>query len=146
MSDTSSIQSAPVTVSKYYEPHSLDLTLRNGSGGALVHGQEVFISANNSVNKRVSGTTYPVGVVKVGGANGKDVTIATSFQRDMKAKAGELLTFGMFVRPSGVMDASGRPTYVEADAGEFAMAVVIQGAANAGEARLGVLRVPIQIA
>jgi hypothetical protein len=142
---TGSIQDPSLTVSKYYEPHSLDLTLRNGSGGDLVHGQEVFLSANNSVNKRATGAQYPIGVVKVGGKNGDNVTIATSFQRDMLALASGAIAVGDPVRPTGVLDAAGRPTYVVATAGQWAQAVCLRAAADGAEARLGFLRVPFKV-
>jgi hypothetical protein len=140
---TTSIQNAPKTKKKYYEPHSLDLTLRNGSGGDLIDGQEVFLSAANTVNKRTGGAQYPVGTVKIGGENGKLVTVATSFVCDMKgiATGGNIAT-GAFVRQNGTLNAEALPQYVVAAAGEFATGVVIAGANSGLEIRVGVLRVP----
>jgi hypothetical protein len=140
---TTSIQNASKTKSKYYEPHSLDLSLRNGSGERLIDGQEVFISGANAVTKRTTGAQYPIGIVKVGGDNGEYVTVATSLTRDIKGIAtGGTLAVGAFVRQNGTLNADGLPQYVAVTTGQYAMGIVLQGGTAGTEIRVGVLRVP----
>lgn len=144
---TGSIQSPSKTITRFYETYALFLTLTNGSGGDLVSGQEVYISANNAVSKRTLGTQFPIGTVTVGKKPDiATVAVATVFQRDILGIAnGGTLNAGSFVRQNGTVTATGQPQYVACAAGDYAMGIVLSGGTAGSEVRVGVLRSPFQL-
>lgn len=139
-----SIQNAPVTLQKFVESHGLFLTLL--AAAALKPGQLVNISGDNTVAAVDAGTDFPVGIISVGAtAAGEKVTVLTNLNSDLKAIAGAALAAGALVKPTGAVDANGRPTYVAAAVGDFVGAVVIKGGALNAEIRVGILRAPVKI-
>lgn len=144
---TGSIQNASKTISRYYETYLLYLTLTNGQVDKLINGQEVYISGNNSVTKRTTGTQFPIGVVSVGSVDHRTtVTVSTCLQRDLYCTAkGGTLAAGTFVKPNGNIAADGTPEYVATIAGDYASGIVLAGGAVDTEIRVGILRSPFRI-
>jgi len=111
----------------------------NGDAGTFYPGQEVYVSGDNTVRKRLGGTTLPVGV-----AASKTLTTATGLVALAKsgvlnyAKAiGSAITAGTPVVPNGnvVLDADGNVTaieYVLAVSGDNYMTIAKTGAAQNG--------------
>lgn len=111
----------------------------NGDAGTFYPGQEVYVSGDNTVRKRLNGTTLPVGV-----AASKTLTTATGVVALSKsgvlsyAKAiGSAITAGAPIVPNGnvVLDADGNVTsigYVLAVSGDNYMAIAKTGAAENG--------------
>ena len=109
---TGTVQSASVTLSKHRETKLVTLTLTNGEGAELFHGQEVSLTGNLEVSKRDVAAQKSIGVVSIGGLDGEEVSIATAFQRTLKVIAkGGTLTAGDQVLPDGTRDANGLPGY-----------------------------------
>lgn len=137
------IQSANKTISKHFEKNLVFLTLV--ADGALEAGQEVYLSATDTVKERTTGAQFPIGVASTPCADTERVSVATCFQRTLKAKAiGGAFTIGQAVKPNGTVGSDGVPEYVACAAGDHIGAIVITTAAQNGEARLGVLRTPIK--
>lgn len=137
-----------VTLSRDAETYGVFLSFINDVNSALVAGQEVFISGNGIVTKRLLGSSFPAGIVTVGGAVGDLVTVHTPFQRTLKAHAkGGTLAAGVFVKPNGTLNADGKPEYVAAAPvlGDFVSAIVLKGGAVDTEIVLGILRTPIPL-
>ena len=142
--DSTSIQSASITVSRYSENHSLNLTLKAGAND-IVAGQLVKISADNTVDYVTAGTDVPIGVAKTSRATTKKLAVQTFFCRDLKAIAkGGALAAGAFVKPNGNVDANGRPEVVAVALSDYSAMIVLEGGALDDEIRLGVFRAPIQ--
>ncbi len=128
-----------------HENHTGVILSLTASGSALVPGQEVYISADLSVSKR-TGAQFPAGVVTVGGADGKYVSVYTPFSRTIQAHSkGGTINFGTFVKPNGTVNADGMPEYVAAVAGDYASALVIDGGNVDTEIMIGILTAPFQI-
>lgn len=143
MSDTGTIHSALKVIRKYFERESLDMPFQAGTD--LKEGQEVYISGNNIVSKRTSGTKLPIGIVKVGALTGELATIQTFFQSTVQGIAfGAELNHGATVKQNGDLDAdTRRPRYIIVADGDYCAGVVISGAVSGGEIRVGVLRSPV---
>ncbi len=137
-----------LTLSRQIEKFMVYLTFLNGSGAELKAGQEVFISANMTVNKRTTGAQFPIGVVSIGGADAENVTVACCIQRSLKAHAkGGTLAAGVFVKPNGTYNADGTPEYIAAAPalGDYVSAIVLSGGAVDTTLELGILRTPIPL-
>lgn len=139
---TGSIHDASKTLSKHAESAMVFLTLTNGAGGNIKDGQEVYISANNTVSIRTLGTQFPIGICTVGKVPHREtVAVASAFQRDILGIAtGGAIAAGAFVRTNGTLNADGVPQYVACVADDYAMGVVLSGGASGAEIRVGVLR------
>lgn len=126
--------------------HALSLTFTAGTD--LVAGQEVFITGNLAVSRRASAnaTSLPIGVVEVGSTSGNMVTVRTNFQCSLLGIAsGATLTAGNFVKPTGAVDANGRPLYVVAATGDYAQGVVLKGGIASAEIIVGVLNASLKV-
>jgi len=130
---TGSISSKNPTLRKNFCKDELSLSLTSGFDGTLSEGQEVYISANNTVTKRTLGSQFPIGYVKVGGELSDLISVIVNASSDLQAKAiGGTLSAGSFVKPNGNKDADGIPEYVAAVEGDYAMGIVLSGgSANA---------------
>lgn len=137
---TGTVQSASITLSKHRETKLVTLTLTNGEGAELLHGQEVYVTGDLTVSKRDLVTQIPVGIVSIGGLDTALVSIATSFQRTLKFIAtGGTLAAGSEAKPNGLLT-GGVPQYVAAAALDHVSAVVLQGATVGNEGLLGIMR------
>lgn len=136
---------ASKTLSRHQENFSMFLTLTNDNSADLRQGEEVILNGNLTVAKRSVGTTFPIGVVTVGGADGELVTVATVIQRTLRAIAkGGTLAAGAFVKPNGTWNAAGCPEYVAVAAGDYASAIVLSGGNVDTEIVVGFLRTPFK--
>lgn len=110
----------------------------------LVEGQAVYINGNGTVAKQTAGNQFPIGFVYTPTNNKGYVGVGmTAFGSTLKGSAkGGTLTFGSFVRQDGTLDANGLPNFVAAASGEFASAIVIEGAAAGSAIYVGVLSMP----
>lgn len=149
MTSTGSVQSASKTIFRHEEHGMVFLTLTNGSGVTLVAGQEVKIKASVdlTVDVRTLGTDIPAGIITVGDADGKDMTIATPFDRTVKAIAkGGTINAGDQVIPNGTFNAAGLPEYVKTvTAGHFVTGICLKGSVVDGQIVIGHLRAPYKI-
>lgn len=156
---TGSIQSASVTLSKHQEKFCLFLSLTNDEGGALLHGDIVYAKGNLTVAKfddGVKATKVPIGIVSVGAADGLRVTVASYFNRTLKAhnNNGDAMSAGDVVRPVGTYQSDGRPNYKKATAddygattevlGDWGTGIVLSGGNNDTEILVGLTRQPIR--
>ena len=143
---TGTVLSPSITLSKHKEDYTVNLTLTNGEGAELFHGQEVHVTGNLEVSKRDVATQKSIGVVSIGGVDGERVTIATSFQRTLKVIAiGGTLTADDQVVPDGSRDSSGRPGYKAAVTTNYVSGIVLSGNTVGLEALIGVVRTPYLI-
>lgn len=141
---TESIKSANKTIRRYFNEESLALTCI--AAGDLYEGQEVKITADQTVNKRTVGTEFPIGYVKVGATSGNEVTVVVNASSDLTAKAiGGTLSAGAFVKPNGNISTDGVPEYVATASGDYANAIVLTGGAANAEIRLLLLNTPVKV-
>lgn len=137
---TGGIQDEPIVNFPDLRHDSLQLGFTNDSGGDLKRGQEVFLKSAGGVGKRVDGSTIPLGVVIVGGADGEKVTVRTFFTASVTGLAKtNALNYGVPVVPNGNLDADGRPEYVAAGASVNYCAITIKGGAADAEVLVGIL-------
>jgi hypothetical protein len=126
----------------------LPITFQDGTAGngRIAEGQEVYLSANNTVKTRTLGSQYPIGTITVAKnlrlPTQTTCTVATFFDRDLYVTSAAALTVGTFVVPTGTQDADGGPLYAAAASGDWVCAVVIAGGAAGSEVRLGILNQP----
>lgn len=145
-STSGSIGSPGITLSPFFEKNALPLSLVNNSAGDLLPGLEVYVNADNAVEKVSTGAQFPIGTVKIGGKPGEMVTIETVFNRDLHAAAkGGTLATGTLVRTDGTVNADNYPSVVVAASGEFCMGVVLAGGAVTTIIRVGILRSPFKV-
>jgi hypothetical protein len=111
----------------------------NGDAGTLYVGQEVYVSGDNTVRKRLGGTTLPVGVCTSKTATGEIAVIGLAKSGVLAyAKAiGSAITAGTPIVPNGnaVLDAKGNVIaieYVLAVPGDNYMTIAQTGAAENG--------------
>lgn len=147
MASSGTIQSINKTIRKLFIKELLAPTFTNGETFVLTEGQEVYLSGDLTVKKRVSGGQYPIGYVKNANCQPADkLAVVMNISTDLQANAGgSPLVAGQLVKPTGASDVNGLPTYVVANDGEYASAIVMVGAAPANQARLGVLFAPVLI-
>jgi len=138
---TGSIQDAAVVVMTDLRHDALQLSFVNDSGALLTPGQEVTLKTDGTIDKRDAGTEVPLGIVVVGGDDGKRVTVRTYFTAVIKAKAiGGAINAGVLVKPNGLKDATtGVPEYVAGTSSDYAVGMVIKGAAENGQMIVGIL-------
>ena len=143
---TGTIQTKQKTLSPFIQPGLLALNFVVKAGeNDLKEGQEVFVSGDNEVSERDGGTEYPIGVLKQDAIAGEDVSVEVALSRDMKAIGSGVLAAGAFVKPTGVVNADGLPQYVAVAAAlDFVSAIVLVGAGDAEEIRIGILKAPFQ--
>lgn len=133
----------PLSIVADHEESSLDLGFTNGSGAALVEGQEVYIKSDGNVAKRTTGTQVPLGIVKVGAADGARVVVRTNFMARVECVAGSGgLTTGGEAIPTGVVDGNGRYTYIAPSSGDFVAGLVCAGGSATATCYVGLLRAP----
>jgi hypothetical protein len=142
---TGSVMNASLTLSRHKATYGVFITFTNSSGATLNAGQEVILENDLTVDKRSVGTTFPIGVVDVGGVDGDKVTVHTCFARTLKAVAkGGTINVGTFVKPNGTWNALGLPEYVAVANGDYASAIVIDGGAVDTVIELGVFQTPFK--
>lgn len=142
---TSSIFGKNPTLRKLFDNGELAFTFTSSFSGTLTEGNEVIFSGDKTVTKRTLGSQFPIGYVKVGGAQGELVSIIAIFNSDLQAKAiGSTFVAGQFVRPNGNQDTDGIPEYVACVEGDWSQTMVIQGGAANSQVVLGLLEVPMQ--
>lgn len=134
----------PVVVRPQHETEHLPISFINDSGADLKEGMEVILKTDGTLDKRDAGTEYPIGIVEKGGADGERVTVGTAFQTTVNAVASGNLNAGVFVKPTGVVTAAGRPTYIVVADGDYASAIVLAGANDTLPILIGILRTPIR--
>lgn len=128
---------------RYKEEGYLALSFINDSGAELKVGQEVILKTNGKLDKRDAGTEYAIGIVEVGAADGKKVTVlCTNIAAVIWGEAsGDLSNEGQFVKPSGAVDATtGYPIYAAVASGDFAQAIVLEGNTTGNNIKVGILR------
>jgi len=146
MSLTGTIQTKQKTLSPFMQPGLLALNFAIAAGeDDLKEGQEVFMSGDNEVSERDSGTDYPIGVLKQDAVAGEDVSVEVNLSRDMKAIASGAIAAGVFVKPTGTVDAEGLPQYVAVAAADFVSAIVLVGGGDTDVLRIGILKSPLQL-
>lgn len=141
---TGTIQDASKSIRRFIFKTGLQLTFTNGESSAtLEEGAEIYLSGNKTVKKRLTAdrTKFPIGYIVTGGAFGQPVVAFVNISSDLLAKAiGGAFTAGQFVVPNGNVDTDTKvPEYIAAATGDYAHAIVLSGAAQNGEAVLGLL-------
>jgi len=140
---TGSIQASLPIAYQAQDRGTQTLKYTNGNAGTLQEGQEVFISGDNEVDKRVDGTTFPIGTVFQKALTGETVVVCLQKPGILEiGKAiGGAITAGAPVVPNGsaVLDADGNLLsvgYVLAVSGDNYMAIAQTGAAENGTFRV----------
>jgi hypothetical protein len=111
-------------------------------------GQEVYLSANNTVAIRTLGTQLSIGVVSVGTATaGERVTVKTTFNRVIQGIAkGGTLAVGATVKPNGNTSVADElPEYVATVSGDWAEAIVIKGGVVDTIIEVAILKAPSKV-
>lgn len=132
---TESVQNLSVQIAINEEAHCPNSKYANGFAGSLWPGQELYVSADNTVNKRTDGSQYMVGVAQYKGLEGGAVVVGVAKRQTVVCGVikGGAVTAGLPVIPNGnvVLDANGEQTgieYVVAASGDKAYAVAKTGA------------------
>jgi hypothetical protein len=128
---TASIQTAARTLVRHYAAGLLDMTFLNGEATAkLYDGQEVVLSANGTVVDRSATTSVrPLGVVRVGGDAGTNVSVTVFGVKTIEGNAkGGTLAAGDYVRQDGTVGTDNAPNYVAAGSTTVATGIVLRGA------------------
>lgn len=123
-----------------------EITLQTAQ--VLEVGQEVYLSGNNTVSKRTTGTQFPIGTVSTPSRTGDtNVVVKTVLERVIQGIAiGGTLSAGAFVKPNGnVSTADQLPEYVAAASGDFAGAILMKGGAANAIIEVGILESPVRI-
>lgn len=136
---TGSIQNQPVVALPDQRCEAIQLGFTNDSGSTLVVGQEVYLKTNGKVDKRVDGSTVPLGIVIVGGGTNERVTVRTFFTLSVTglAKGGSLNPSTPVVH-DGTVDTEGRSGFIAAGNSEWYSGVVITGGAQNTEILIGI--------
>lgn len=136
---TESIKNPSKTLTKHYESYGVFPSMI--AGNAIGVNQEVYISGNNTVSKRTTGTQFPIGVCTKGGTTGELITVQANIMRDSLGIAkGGTINAGAFVKPNGNVNADGIPEFVAAATGDFANAIVLAGGNVDTEIKVLILR------
>lgn len=115
------------------------LNLGRVANGALAKGQVVKLDADGRVSAVTLGTQLPFGIVEVPAADGKRVAVRTFLAAEVYGVAKVALVPGKEVVATGVIDADGRQEFALAVGGNFVNAIVLKGAAIAGQCLVGIL-------
>lgn len=137
---TGTIQSKAPQVITDLEMDGLQTGFTNASGGELTEGQEITLKTTGTVDKRTSGSEYPLGIVVVGAKDGERLTARINAKAIMNCIAnGGTLQPGDFVIPTGTKNADNLPLYKKAVSDDIASAVVIKGATAGNAIKVAVL-------
>lgn len=137
---TGTIQDEAVLIIENLRHDALQLGFTNDAGKTLVKGDEVILKADGTVDIRDAATEHPLGVVVVGGEDGKRVTVRTFFTCEMNvanANAGTI-DAGTLVAPKGTRNAAGYPEYDVVAATNYAICVALVQTATTAIMKVGV--------
>lgn len=137
---TGTIQNPAVQVITDMKSDVLQFTFTNGNGSALVVGDEVVLNADGSVSARTSGASRPLGIVVVGGEDGKRVTVRTFFTAVINAynNSAGAIDAGNLCYPVG-SKTDDKPNYNLVALDEYSCAVAITQSAAGSDVKIGIL-------
>lgn len=120
-------------------------TISLACAGTPEVGQEVYISANNTVALRTLATQRAIGVVATKVKEG-NLTIRNAIFNDaiVALAKGGTLAAGALVMQDGTVNATSLlPNYVAVATGNLASGIVLSGGAAAAEIKVGILNATI---
>lgn len=147
MAGTGTVMDKAAQTIKNMNSDCLQVSFVNDSGGILYEGQEVILKTTGLIDKRTTGVQKPLGIVVVGGADGKDITVRVYCLMILRAKAiGGTLNAGTFVKQNGnISTTTGAVEVVAAAEGDIVSHYVLKGGAANAEITVGVLYSPLVV-
>lgn len=123
---------------------ALQIGFQNGSSNELTSGQEVSLKSSGAIEERSVATSVSLGIVIVGAKPNFKATVRTNFTAIINGVAdGGAVAPGDLLVPTGTKNSDGIPSYEQAAAGDYSIALAIKGGATGDAIRIGILNAPV---